>query len=401
MTPESGLSTGAVEHSRITAVMARFVGTGFLAYLLIALPVLNKPPGMVAGWFTPVGMLLGYGPGFALLAVTFVPSIRDRWIPRLALLVTPAYLAACGVWFLAWTGSVQSSELVCWLFNFCGMPAMALALARSLRETAVVLLICSVVAGLLTSMAREPLHGSSNLAVDLLWSFLFTLPFALGVRMVVRSGALLDASRADAVRVAGDSAAAIARNAERGRFDALIHDHVIATLASAKSHPDDDRLPGQARRALAEMDAVSEAPLSDEAVPPLPAAEAVARLRTAVHAVDVDVTVAVEQPDDDVRYPAGVVRAMSEALGEALRNSVRHAGAGAERMVLLAGSRDALRVTVVDDGVGFRPAAVPPERLGIAVSIRQRLEAQPGGSATVTSEPGRGAVVALRWERPA
>jgi hypothetical protein len=88
-----------------------------------------------------------------------------------------------------------------------------------------------------------------------------------------------------------------------------------------------------------------------------------------------------------------VVRGISLAAGEALRNSVRHAGAAASRRVRITLADEQIRVSVSDDGVGFvRDPASP--RLGIKGSIVDRME-ELGGSATIDSAPNRGTEVIL------
>jgi len=52
---------------------------------------------------------------------------------------------------------------------------------------------------------------------------------------------------------------------------------------------------------------------------------------------------------------------------------------------------------VKDDGRGFNPRRVGIDRLGIRLTIVQRMEELPGGSATISASPGRGTVVALDW----
>lgn len=208
--------------------------------------------------------------------------------------------------------------------------------------------------------------------------------------------------------MAADSAAAGARDSERSRFDALIHDRVIATLVAANGQHTDARLPEQAQQALAELSALAE---SGDGEHQLTAAEAVARLRTAVTTIDADIPIGVVEDEDGdeggdegdgldraaAGYPEAVVRALAEALGEALRNSLRHAGPDADRLVLIEVSAARLQVSVGDNGVGFDVTAVPPERLGIAVSIHGRIDDLPGGWAEVTSTPGRGTTVRLGW----
>jgi signal transduction histidine kinase len=51
---------------------------------------------------------------------------------------------------------------------------------------------------------------------------------------------------------------------------------------------------------------------------------------------------------------------------------------------------------ISDDGRGFDADAVPADRLGLRVSIRERVDAV-GGSASVRSTPGGGTVVVLEW----
>jgi signal transduction histidine kinase len=89
--------------------------------------------------------------------------------------------------------------------------------------------------------------------------------------------------------------------------------------------------------------------------------------------------------------------ALRGSLGEALRNVVRHAGVDS---VTVAASRtgDTVTVTVSDTGTGFDRAEVPPYRRGLSRSIVERMAAV-GGSATVTSRPGRGTTVRLEWPR--
>ena len=64
--------------------------------------------------------------------------------------------------------------------------------------------------------------------------------------------------------------------------------------------------------------------------------------------------------------------------------------------------RGAIQVEVGDDGAGFELAAVPTERLGVRVSILERMSSA-GGHAEITSAPGSGTRVVLSWpdERPA
>jgi hypothetical protein len=94
--------------------------------------------------------------------------------------------------------------------------------------------------------------------------------------------------------------------------------------------------------------------------------------------------------------PVEPALAVLEATAEALRNSVAHAGT-ATRAVHARATPFGLEVTVLDDGSGFDPDAVRPERLGVRVSILDRMRSLPGGHAHIVSRPGVGTRIVISW----
>jgi signal transduction histidine kinase len=95
--------------------------------------------------------------------------------------------------------------------------------------------------------------------------------------------------------------------------------------------------------------------------------------------------------------PAGVADAFAEAAAEALENIVRHAGTSQAR-VELRDDGGRVQVRVADTGSGFDTTRVPAYGFGLRKGLPARMAAI-GGSATVTSAPGRGTVVLLEWPR--
>jgi signal transduction histidine kinase len=141
-------------------------------------------------------------------------------------------------------------------------------------------------------------------------------------------------------------------------------------------------------------DALSEAPQSDAEV-------SVAALANRI----ADAAAALSEPiavdSDGVRpgrVPVAVAEALYSAAVQAMVNSLQHAGP-ARRWAVVRGGGDDVVVEVGDDGCGFDPDAVPTERLGVRVSILDRV-ASVGGAAVIDTALDDGTVVALHWPAP-
>ena len=91
------------------------------------------------------------------------------------------------------------------------------------------------------------------------------------------------------------------------------------------------------------------------------------------------------------------MRAVVNATREALVNAAKHAGTG-KVDVYVEVSPSAVEVFVRDRGVGFDPADVPEDRMGVRGSIVDRMDRH-GGSSEIRSTPGEGTEVRLRLPR--
>jgi signal transduction histidine kinase len=105
------------------------------------------------------------------------------------------------------------------------------------------------------------------------------------------------------------------------------------------------------------------------------------------------------EPGAPVPLPAPAAKELAAAVGAALDNVRRHAGADARAWILVEDEPGEVVVTVRDDGPGIpegRLAQAEGEgRLGVALSIRGRLR-HLGGSAELVSIPGQGTEVELK-----
>jgi len=115
--------------------------------------------------------------------------------------------------------------------------------------------------------------------------------------------------------------------------------------------------------------------------------------------VPVSVTV-----EGQYEVPPDVHVALYRIAQEALNNVVKHAQASQVGVSLLCTSlpdriegerRERVELRVSDDGRGFDPSSVPPDRLGLGI-IHERAQAV-GATVEIESEPGHGTQIIVVW----
>ncbi len=224
-----------------------------------------------------------------------------------------------------------------------------------------------------------------------------------GYLRLVETNALLRSARAEVARLAGAQ--------ERSRLGRDLHDAVkqelfVASMeigtaeANITADPDAARADlAWAARAVSQAKAeLSELIRQTRPAPQAPATtDLAAILRPYLtqwserHGIPVEVKVSVRAP-----LPGAAADALMRAVTEALTNVARHAQATRVR-VSLDGDSDGVEVRVADNGSGFDPRPGPAGGGGHGLAIMaERLQAV-DASAEVTSAPGEGTEVVLRW----
>jgi len=394
---EPGLETRA--ETQVVRVITIVFGVAALVFFALALgPIVDQ-----SRYLSPVSL------GIVIAAVFGMPiliAIVSRFLPL------PALRAAHGVYsisysmvLLAWVPAMTDFpmplETSPWPLGVLALGTVSAALAWRAPLAWTLLTVNSALLGAVRYFAAGGV--SIDLPIqDAIYSVAFSAIFTSLAMVALRSARELDRvttlERATATRLASTAA----RLREQSRLDALVHDEVMSALyyASKGDTELDSTVRAQAVRALAEVSSIeSDASASSS---PGSAEDFSDRLRSTVASLD-----------DSVRYSitgaraatigSDVVAAFVDATSEAVRNSLIHAQSGprdVQRSVQLALSEATVTVRIVDDGIGFEPSAVPPQRLGILLSIRHRLSLLDGGLASVDSTPGRGTVVTLTWRAP-
>lgn len=182
------------------------------------------------------------------------------------------------------------------------------------------------------------------------------------------------------------------RSEERAEVAARIHDSVLQTLAliqqRAAESPEIAQLARRQERDLRRW--LFGAPGSPDGTLKAAVAEAAAAVEDH-YGVVVDVVTVGDAPMDER------TEALVAAAREAAVNAAKFAGV-ATVSVYVEVEQHSVTAFVRDRGAGFDPAQVPPDRQGIAESIRGRMERH-GGRAEVRSVPGGGTEVEVAVPR--
>lgn len=390
--PESAKNDAAHRSTdRLIRIFGRFVGTGYLVYLVLLIPDIARNSDTVPGWWVPTTVVVVFGSGLAFGASTFHPSISViRVAGSVAALALPVMAL---LWWTAWDRNTFEQGGT-FLAAFPGLASLAAATLWRPIPVFVHTAVSVVIVQVTNHYVREP-FPRSNIIAEIFFALMFCTVFVAGTLAALRTGRILDATITATHDEAARAAAAAAREVERERFDALIHDEVMSSLLTVARQGRTPSLARQARSALAHLDSLHDHSASDA----FTVDEALAHLRSAATTVDESIDFTALRPTDageQVRYPADTVRAVAAALAEALRNSHLHARSSA-RWVSVTLEPGSFEVTVADDGIGFDLQSVPSHRLGVAVSIEGRMRQLDGGSVDIVSSPGDGTRVRLGW----
>lgn len=387
---------GGLAQTRFLRTTALFFGIATVVFGALALPTIQAQVPVMDGLWSAAALLAVFGLplGMAVAALwSSVPSIK-RW----AAVIAVAQLLV----LLTWVPFMRTAELPAdasqpWVFGVTAFGATGAAMAWAGKW----LWLYLPATGLLVLMDRA-LSSPQPVMVpldDALYAVMFSAVFAPLVSVSLLRGRELDDAAADAREETAAEAAHRAEHRQRSRVNALLHDQVLVTLlvAAQTNTRLQDLAAAQATTTLAR---IKDYESDEHPIAAMQARDFVWHLQAVATESDPDAAFTYEITDAATAVGADAAYAIAEGLAEALRNVLRHAevpGRELHRAVHVGMTRSSVRVDVLDDGRGFDPTAVPSARLGIMVSIRERMATLPGGSSEVVSVPGQGTRVALEW----
>ena len=328
-------------------------------------------------------------------------SAHLRMLRTIATVYAAVFLITLSLWLAARAEPLPPGADIPWMIPLTGVAAVGIAVAARRRTVVAYSLTVAVLGGLLRAATTRYAHPTLLGVEDLLYSLLMQSVFVGLTLATRRAAAELDRADLIARENAAKEAARIGGRQARLAMDALVHDSVMSTLLFAgRQQTDAHDVSRHAARTLAQLDEARE--FSDVALKPPSCA-----LEEQVKALVAELAPGTVVRNEVARVcvlPMDVREALLGAVGEALRNSFAYAAGSAgrpvSRSIVLRERPGRLELVLRDDGVGFDPAEVPGDRLGISRSIEGRMRSVAGGDAAVSSSPGAGCEVVLSWALP-
>lgn len=348
----------------------------------------------------PIWALYAVTAVYSSLVVALIASIARRFVRTAHGLVSVLFLATLLTWpiSVADPGAAPTSNH--WLYYLLTVGTTTAAVAFSPRAATVYLFLVPTVYGIgrLTEAGGGVTLPAA--ALDSIYAIILGGVVIIIVTMLRQASAGVDAAQATALERYSHAVRQHATEVERVQVDSIVHDTVLTTLLSAA-------------RATSEESKLLSAAMADNAIRHLHEAALIqpdAAAHSGLHEIVSRITVAADtmsapfelrtRVDEGGReLPAAAAEALYSAAVQAMVNSVQHGGDAGDvhRWVSVrADGASGVLIEVGDTGIGFIPTEVPTERLGLRVSILERV-ANAGGHVDVDSAPGEGTIITMRW----
>jgi signal transduction histidine kinase len=286
-----------------------------------------------------------------------------------------------------------------WLYYLLTIGTSTAAIAFSTRWAAIYLFVVPSIYGVVRMTPPGGGEQVSAAILDSVYSIILGGAVVVLITMLRQTATNVDIAQSAALERYGHAVRHHATEVERVQVDSIVHDSVLTTLISAARAYTPEAMDLAAVMAGNAIGYLRDAALVQ------PDDGSTVRLRAVAQRI-ADAAEGMARPfqlrGTEVgprSVPAAVGEALVSAATQAMVNSVQHAGESAriKRWIAIRPIRPGgIEVEVGDTGAGFDTQSVPTERLGVRVSIVERV-GNAGGVVRIVSSPGHGAVVTVKW----
>ena len=383
-----------ISRKRVDTVLSRSVAWFGVVFGIQALLLVLPQYGLAQ----PLWAALAIGAVYGSLLLSVVCSMLKRFVVGAHRVVAVVYVVALVTWPFFLADPMTSQEGDHWLYLLTTVATASAAIGLSVRGALVYLFVVPFIYGIIRAM---PAGGDGSWELGLfnaVYAVILGGAVLVIITMTRAASSSVDEAQGTALDRYSYAVRQHATEVERVHVDAIVHDSVLTTfLSAARAESPEEKLlaatmAGNAIRHLEE--AALATPDDGSTVRFRQVADRI--VRTA-REMSVPFSIRVRSLDTRI-VPAAQAEALYSAAVQAMVNSIQHAGAAdVRRWLRVSGVQGgAIEIEVGDAGVGFDPAKVPGERLGVRRSIIERVS-NAGGSAEVRSEPGQGTVIVIRW----
>ncbi|MDQ4137532.1 MAG: histidine kinase, partial [Actinomycetota bacterium] len=372
-----------ISRRRVDAVVSRAIAGFGIVFAAQTAPILLGQLGETGGAWLTVAITALVGS----LLITLSFSIARRWVRTAHATFAFIYIATLVSWPFAVVEPI-GPEQNHWLYYMLTVATATAAIAFRTRLAVVYLFVVPAIYGFIHALPAGGGASWERSLLDSVYAIILGGAVLIIVTMLREASTSVDVAQATALDRYAVAVRHHATEVERVEVDAIVHDSVLTTLLSAANA----RTP-QAKRIAATMAGNAMGHLRDAARAPsdgpgtITVADVAARIVEASTGFPVPFEVR-ELTAGGSPVSAAVGETITAAATQAMVNSVQHGGDAASRWLRISDAPEGgMLVEIGDTGPGFDVAGVPTERLGVRVSILERV-ANAGGVARIDSAPG-------------
>ena len=342
-------------------------------------------------WTQLVALLL-----FITLVATCVAAVAQRWVRMAAGSFAVVYLLGIATWPLANRTPLEPTDGTHWLYYLLTVATALAAISLPARYATIYLFVASAVYAIAGYITDSGGTTREQALLEALYSVMLGGAILVIIAMLRQASTTVDRAQAAAFESYAEAVRQHATEVERVKVDAIVHDSVLTTLLSAARATTSESQALAARMAANAIGYLREAAMLAPSEGTTVSIATVAReVAEAAGSTGVPFELRVDElPAHSIPVAAG--EAVRSAATQAMHNSAQHAGQSRGRWVSIRAAGSGLVVEVGDTGAGFVLSEVPAERLGLRVSILERLH-NAGGTAEIDTQPGEGTIITIRW----
>ncbi len=339
---------------------------------------------------------------YGALLASVAASMARRFVRFINAFIAVVFLIELVAWSPVQMNPSHVAEDRPWLWYLVTVATAAAAVAFSTWVAAGYLVLTPIAYGIVRLLPAGGDKPVFDAFLDVAYAIILGGAVLLIITLLRQASGTVDSAQSTALDRYAHAVRQHATELERVQVDSIVHDSVLTTLLSAARAytPEAKELAtSMARNAMGHLrDAAAAAPDDDAVV-------SMSQLAHRIVGATATLSAPFEVRTHDIdggSIPVQSAEAVYSAAVQAMVNSLQHAGEGdVKRWLTVTGLPDeGIQVDVGDSGAGFAVESVPVERLGLRVSIVERV-ANAGGLVEIDSAPGEGTMITIRWPDPA